>query len=133
MIIHANFGVNRINSLRARAALVRNEKNTALLPEEAVTMISMISMNFKLEFVLCLRALHNAEIEYPPISSTATIFSSNIHTTIFIAKLLFQKLKSATSNGPHTCTCMSQRYNSMSALGFFQGTDRLRNLNHYHH
>ncbi len=44
--INADFGVNRINSLGARAASVRNGKNTALLPAEAAT--QMILLNFKL-------------------------------------------------------------------------------------
>ena len=35
MDIHANLGVNRINSLGIRAAPLRNEKDTALLPAEA--------------------------------------------------------------------------------------------------
>ncbi len=80
-IVHANFGINRINSLGARVASVRNEKNTASLPADAV--MQMISLNFKLEYVLCLRALHTAEIDCPHIYSTATVV---------ITKLLFQIL-----------------------------------------
>ena len=44
MIIHANFGVDRINSLGAMATSVRNEKKTALLPAEAA--MQMIPLNF---------------------------------------------------------------------------------------
>ena len=65
MIIPANFGVNGINSLGAMAASARNEKNTALLPAEAA--MEMISLNFKLEPVLCLRDFNTAAIQCPPI------------------------------------------------------------------
>ena len=48
------------------AASLRNEKkNTALLPADAVT--DMISLNFKLEYVLYLWVIHTAENEFPLI------------------------------------------------------------------
>ncbi len=63
------------------AASVRNGKNTALLPAEAA--MQMVSLNFKLEPVLCLRAFNTATIQCPPICLIATIV---------ITKLLFQIL-----------------------------------------
>ncbi len=53
-IIHANFGVNRINSLGARAAWVGNEQNTALLPGDAV--MQMISLKAKARLFRSLKA-----------------------------------------------------------------------------
>ncbi len=63
------------------AASVRNGENTALLPAEAA--MQMISLNFKLEPVLCLRAFNAVAIQCPPICLT---------DTIVITKLLFQIL-----------------------------------------
>ncbi len=47
------------------AASVINEKNTALLPAEAA--MQMISLNFKVEPVLCLRAFNTGAIQCPSI------------------------------------------------------------------
>ena len=49
-----------MKSLIARAASVRNEKNTALLLADAV--MQMISLNFELEYILRSRPLHAAEL-----------------------------------------------------------------------